>query len=102
VTTDSTCTYISITLGKADAVIGATYSFTVGIYKGTYTGAFKPYVTPASTVQAAQTAANNAQIPIGGCIALIKNSAPTAYGTWTYLGSTTAGSTTIYIYNRTA
>lgn len=57
---------------------------------------------PEDLATAAQSTANNAQIPIGGCIALIENSAPTAYGTWTYLGSTTAGSTTIYIYNRTA
>jgi virulence-associated protein VagC len=56
-TTQATTAYITLRIGYGPATVGTSYSFRVGLYKGTYTGAFKPYVTPASTVQAAQSTA---------------------------------------------
>jgi hypothetical protein len=49
-TTQATTAYITIRVGYGSATVGTAYSFRVGLYKGTYTGAFKPYVTPASTL----------------------------------------------------
>ena len=45
-TTSATTAYVTIRVGYASAVSGTAYSFRVGLFKGNYTGAYKPYALP--------------------------------------------------------
>ena len=45
-TTGATCAYVTVRFGCGSAVSGTSYSFRVGLFKGTYTGDYKPYALP--------------------------------------------------------
>ena len=45
-TTSSTCAYVTLRFGYGSSVSGTTYSFCVGLFKGDYTGDYKPYALP--------------------------------------------------------
>jgi virulence-associated protein VagC len=43
-TTDQSCAYVTLRFGMAHITSGNTYTMRIGLYKGIYNGAFKPYV----------------------------------------------------------
>ena len=45
-TTSSTTAYVTVRVGYGSSVSGTTYSFRIGLFKGNYDGAYKPYALP--------------------------------------------------------